>query len=85
MENVTYPTMDPQIAIEDNTKNTFDLSKYNSKLPTKEKLQNLESRLAFFKKCKDNNIIPKGFRRHFWLASNINNYRFVDLILNELN
>ena len=45
----------------------------------------LHSKFTFFRKCKDYNLIPKGFQRHFWLASKVNDNTFVELIQKECN
>ena len=91
METTTYyhPTLDPQISTEDNVNCESSTSKLDGaldiKIPITQKLQNLESRLTFFHECKRHYLIPKGFQRHFWLANNVNNYSFVDLIQRECN
>ena len=43
----------------------------------------LQCKLTFFQKCKDNNLIPKGFQRHFGLTSKVNDDTFVELIQKE--
>ena len=79
-----YPTVDPQNTTQDKLNENTKNSKYGHKT-LKDRIETLKLRLNFFEKCKSNRLIPKGFQRHFWLAYDVNNKEFVQLIQHECN